>query len=103
MLVANLVYFPLVRLPDSQRRRAGLLLTVVSNLLFLGSFKYFNFFIDRADRLLAGFGLSSWDWRFHIILPVGISFYTFQSLSSRSTCTTAGPVRFGDSRTMPFS
>ncbi len=81
IVVANLIYFPLARLPENGRRRVGLVLTVASNLIFLGFFKYFNFFIDSALRLLAGFGLSASAWHLHIILPAGISFYTFQSLS----------------------
>jgi D-alanyl-lipoteichoic acid acyltransferase DltB (MBOAT superfamily) len=81
VLVANAIYFPLVRLPESARRHVGLLLTVASNLVFLGFFKYFNFFVDSADRLLASLGSSAEAWHLHIILPAGISFYTFQSLS----------------------
>jgi D-alanyl-lipoteichoic acid acyltransferase DltB (MBOAT superfamily) len=81
VLAANAIYFPLERLPEPARRRVGLVLTVASNLIFLGFFKYFNFFIDSADRLLAALGSSAEAWHLHIILPAGISFYTFQSLS----------------------
>jgi alginate O-acetyltransferase complex protein AlgI len=81
VLLANLVYFPLVRLPDASRRRIGLFLTVAANLLLLGCFKYLNFFVDSADKLLAALGSSAAAWHLHIILPAGISFYTFQSLS----------------------
>ncbi len=79
--VANLIYPPLARLPEGHRRRIGLVLTVASNLVFLGFFKYFNFFIDSADRLLAAVGSSATAWHLQILLPAGISFYTFQSLS----------------------
>jgi alginate O-acetyltransferase complex protein AlgI len=67
------------------RRLAGrstrglLLLSVVSNLGLLGFFKYFNFFVDSARPLLDGLGLHP--GVVDIVLPVGISFYTFQSLS----------------------
>lgn len=81
VLLANLVYYPLASLSESRRRRVGLFLTVGSNLLFLGFFKYFNFFIDSADALLSAHGTSAEAWHLHIILPAGISFYTFQSLS----------------------
>jgi alginate O-acetyltransferase complex protein AlgI len=81
VIVANLVYYPLANLPEDRRRRVGLLLTVASNLTFLGFFKYFNFFIDSADRLLAAVGSSAEALHLHIVLPAGISFYTFQSLS----------------------
>lgn len=79
--LAHLAYGPLVRLPEARRRRVGLVLTVGANLLFLGVFKYFNFFLDTADELLRAFGSSARAWHLHILLPAGISFYTFQSLS----------------------
>jgi len=81
VLFANLVYFPISGMAETGRRRLGLVLTIATNLALLGSFKYFNFFIDSADRLLAAFGSSANAWHLHIILPAGISFYTFQSLS----------------------
>jgi len=54
---------------------------IVLNLGILATFKYFNFFVDSLSSLLALFGLTA-DWpTLHVILPVGISFYTFQALS----------------------
>ena len=54
---------------------------IVLNLGILAAFKYFNFFVDSLASVLSVFGLSV-DWpTMHIILPVGISFYTFQVLS----------------------
>ena len=54
---------------------------IVLNLGILAAFKYFNFFVDSMGHLLQAFGLAM-DWPvMHIILPVGISFYTFQALS----------------------
>ena len=51
------------------------------NLGILGIFKYYNFFVDSLDRLISAFGFHI-DWvTIHVILPVGISFYTFQALS----------------------
>ena len=81
VLLANILYVPLVRMPDRARAHTTLVGTIVANLVFLGIFKYFNFFIDSFDKLaqLAGFtGLMLY---MRIILPVGISFYTFQSMS----------------------
>ncbi len=49
--------------------------------MFLGIFKYFNFFIDGFDRLARLAGFTGPMLHMHIILPVGISFYTFQSMS----------------------
>jgi alginate O-acetyltransferase complex protein AlgI len=51
------------------------------NLGFLGFFKYFGFFADNLAALITSLGMTpSWN-TLHIILPVGISFYTFQSMS----------------------
>ena len=60
-------------------RRALLLLSLGVNLGVLGFFKYFNFFIDSASPALRAIGLSG--ETLDIILPVGVSFYTFQTLS----------------------
>jgi len=61
--------------------RTWLYLSVVSQLSILGFFKYFNFFEENLLRLLRSFGFEG-DWTtLKIILPVGISFYTFQTLS----------------------
>ncbi len=63
------------------RRKGLLLLSVCVNLGALGFFKYFNFFVESARELLHSVGLGGGDWTLGIILPVGISFYTFQTLS----------------------
>jgi D-alanyl-lipoteichoic acid acyltransferase DltB (MBOAT superfamily) len=65
---------------DSARRR-WLAVSMVVNLGFLGVFKYFNFFLESADIALSFFECSAAEWRLQWILPVGISFYTFQTLS----------------------
>ena len=91
---------------DRRKRKALLVVSLVVNLGILGFFKYANFFIDSIDGLFTVFGaelslktlniilpIDSIDGLFtvfgmelslktlNIILPVGISFYTFQSLS----------------------
>ena len=54
---------------------------IVLNLAILGIFKYYNFFIENIDALFCSLGYKL-DWvTLEIILPVGISFYTFQALS----------------------
>lgn len=56
-------------------------LSLVTNLGLLGFFKYFNFFVDSFAAAFATVGIA-WDApTLQIILPVGISFYTFQTLS----------------------
>ena len=62
-------------------RKALLVLSIVMNLGVLGFFKYYNFFASNADALLAHFGSSTSFGIIHVILPIGISFYTFQSMS----------------------
>jgi alginate O-acetyltransferase complex protein AlgI len=64
-----------------ERKRQLLIFSLVSNLSFLGFFKYFNFFIENASDALMSFGFSPNLTLLNIVLPVGISFYTFQSLS----------------------
>ena len=62
-------------------RRMLLSLSIVVNLGILCVFKYFNFFSREFAALAAVFGLSLEPWHLNVLLPVGISFYTFQSLS----------------------
>jgi len=62
-------------------RKLWLMVSIVTNIGILGFFKYFNFFIDSFVSFLALFGISQSYTTLSIILPVGISFYTFQTLS----------------------
>ena len=64
-----------------QRRKILLTLSVVANLGLLGVFKYFNFFAESFASLAGGLGWVPGDVTLNIVLPVGISFYTFQTLS----------------------
>ncbi|NOT28942.1 MAG: MBOAT family protein [Planctomycetes bacterium] len=63
------------------RRKLWLSCTLAGNLGLLGFFKYFNFFLDSAVTFLDALGLQAHRPTLAIILPVGISFYTFQTLS----------------------
>lgn len=66
----------------SQRARKLLLFaSVFVNLGFLGFFKYYNFFLDNFIQAFSLFGREIKSESLNIILPVGISFYTFQTLS----------------------
>ncbi len=69
------------KLDEPSRRKRMLIFSMVLNLGFLGFFKYFNFFVDSFHQMLLSFGLQPSIHTLHIILPVGISFYTFQSMS----------------------
>ena len=58
-----------------------LLLSVTTNLIILGFFKYFNFFVSELNHVFLLFKLHLPPAMIHIILPLGISFYTFQSIA----------------------
>ena len=66
---------------DQKQRKFLLFISVAVNLGILGFFKYFNFFIDSAVSLLAAIGFEPNLPVLRVILPVGISFYTFQTMS----------------------
>ncbi len=77
-------YFVARAIPRSEnpeRKKLLLSLSLTSNLGCLGFFKYFGFFIDSAEQALGAIGFGADFPTLHIILPVGISFYTFQTLS----------------------
>ncbi len=69
------------RSDSSSRKKNFLILSMVVNLGFLGFFKYYNFFIESFADLIAQFGMSPNFSTLKIVLPVGISFYTFQTMS----------------------
>lgn len=68
---------------DPRKRRWYLALSIFVNLAILGFFKYYNFFAANLQDLLQAFHLisPSVDWTLKIILPLGISFYTFEAIS----------------------
>ena len=62
---------------DARLRRRLLAMSITVNLGILGFFKYFNFFTESFVDMAGAFGFQV-DWvTLHIILPVGVSFYTF--------------------------
>jgi D-alanyl-lipoteichoic acid acyltransferase DltB (MBOAT superfamily) len=81
IVVDYVVGLKLDTVADPRRRRAWLLVSLASNLGILGFFKYWNFFVDSANQGLQALGLGLVSSHLDVILPVGISFYTFQSLS----------------------
>jgi alginate O-acetyltransferase complex protein AlgI len=66
---------------DERSRKRWIALSVVANLGLLGVFKYANFFLDSAIRLASALGFEASPHVLGIVLPVGISFYTFQTMS----------------------
>ncbi len=66
---------------NKTKRKALLWTSIIVNLGFLGFFKYYNFFLDNFIAAFSFFGTEIKANSLNIILPVGISFYTFQTLS----------------------
>lgn len=77
-------YFSGIQIENSKTKKQAtfwLVLSITINLGFLGFFKYYNFFIENFAELLKTFGFGVNMWILKVILPVGISFYTFHGLS----------------------
>jgi len=69
------------RTSGSKGKKIWLGTSLFINLGMLGFFKYWNFFVDSWISAWSGVGVTMNSWSLSIILPVGISFYTFQTLS----------------------
>lgn len=69
------------RTSDKSIRKRYVAVSVVINLGILGVFKYYNFFLENFINLFSAFGYDISGPTLNILLPVGISFYTFQSMS----------------------
>ncbi|MEP7373392.1 MAG: MBOAT family O-acyltransferase [Chitinophagaceae bacterium] len=77
-------YYTGLKIYESKKRntkKIWLLISVVINLGFLGFFKYYNFFVESFAEVMNSVGFKPDIWTLHIILPVGISFYTFHGMS----------------------
>ena len=71
----------LLKQENLTKRKVLLWTSILVNLGFLGFFKYYNFFLDNFITAFSFFGTEIQSNSLNIILPVGISFYTFQTLS----------------------
>ncbi len=77
-------YYTGIKMSDSTTKtgkKFWFWLSVSVNVGFLAVFKYYNFFAESFADLLSGFGMHINPWTLKVILPVGISFYTFHGLS----------------------
>src|SRR6202451_4786760 len=85
MIASNTIdYFIAIKVADTKDprvRRSLLVLSLVINFSILGFFKYFNFFADSAVASLSALGIHASMPLLRIILPPGISFYTFQEVA----------------------
>lgn len=84
LMVSTFIDFYLVgymdRLEPGTKKKLFLALSVFLNLGLLAFFKYANFFVENVNFILSGFGFSNMKWT-EVALPIGISFYTFQTLT----------------------
>jgi alginate O-acetyltransferase complex protein AlgI len=71
----------IARSHTQRRKKAALVVSIVANLTFLGFFKYYGFFTQEMLSLLNSLGVKASLPVLNFILPVGISFYTFNSMS----------------------
>ena len=72
----------LVKARRQSHRHAWMLLSVVANLGMLGYFKYGQFLLDNFTALMSAIGVAYHPPHYDIVLPVGISFYTFEAISA---------------------
>ena len=80
-VVDYLIGISLSKQENQNKRRILLWISILVNLGFLGFFKYYNFFLNNFITAFSFFGTEINANSLNIILPVGISFYTFQTLS----------------------
>ena len=80
-VVDYVVGMTLERTEDDRKRKILLGTSLATNLGLLGFFKYYGFFVNSFVEMMAAFGFHASPSTLGIILPVGISFYTFQTLS----------------------
>lgn len=81
VLIFNLIYHQIASVAAKRKRDLVVVLGVIANLLILGFFKYYNFFIDNLEWLLSGMNMNPSRFHLNIILPIGVSFYTFKGIS----------------------
>lgn len=80
-VVNQLVARSMAATTDDRQRRIRLAIGVAANLGVLGWFKYYGFFVSSARNALGEFGITPPLPLLEILLPVGISFFTFQAMS----------------------
>lgn len=84
IISTSIDYFVALKIQTTEKshlRKWFLYLSLIANLGILFAFKYFNFFNENISGILHQFSLFKESGTFQLLLPVGISFYTFQSMS----------------------
>jgi len=80
-LVDYIVGLKIISAPTILKKKLYLLVSIITNIGMLGFFKYFNFFIESLQQILVFLPFEIQTTTLRIVLPVGISFYSFQTLS----------------------
>jgi len=80
-IIINLLYTKVSLIEMQKKRKIFLAISICGNLTSLGFFKYFNFFIDNFAAVIRSLGLNPTSQHLNILLPIGISFYTFMTMS----------------------
>ena len=81
IICTYLVMHVISALSLEKKKKIYVAISISANLLILAFFKYYNFFIDSAEDVISYIGGDAQLFHLNIILPVGISFYTFQTMS----------------------
>ncbi len=82
VVVASLIinFYVVQQIDKQKKRKLFLLSSIIINLGLLSYFKYSNFFVDNINFIIESLGMHSVQW-IRVALPIGISFFTFQSLT----------------------
>ena len=81
VIAGNLIYSKVVVFNENRKKLFFVVLGVAANLFILGFFKYYNFFIDNFELLIRGLDFDPTRFHLNIILPIGVSFFTFKGIS----------------------
>ena len=83
IIISTLTDFILAKkiIVSPKNKKTYLYISLIVNLGILAIFKYFGFFIEQINHLLHLIGINSFSNILHFVLPIGISFYTFQTIS----------------------
>lgn len=81
VLLSNVLYSRVALFDERSQKKLYLVLGVSCNIIILGFFKYYSFFLDNLESFLSIAGINLSGLRLDIVLPVGISFYTFRGIS----------------------
>ena len=73
-------YWLVTKIDKREKNTAFMTASVMLNVGLLAYFKYCNFFIENLNSALEAMGFQQFEWA-HVVLPIGISFFTFQKLS----------------------